>query len=101
MIVRVQNGECNAFNESGAFQHRVKATGVLFANINGEQDRVAITTDEGSVEIRDVRGSLLTTVVNSGSAVQAVFSGDDVQVTYSDGSAELRSQRGVLIRKFY
>ena len=94
VIAKIKNGKVEIINERNILQHSF-GSNVIEAFLNDTQDKVVITFTSGKVDITNVRGILIKTIVNTG-AVNARFSGDEIIVETQKGKTEIRSQTGVL-----
>ena len=94
-IIKITNKQVELYNsDTGGRIGSVGPKGAVDAALNSTEKLIAITYENGSVEIYNVETNAHRATPAKSKAVRASFQGDRVLVTLDNGKIELRSQDG-------
>jgi hypothetical protein len=96
-LIKLNGGKAELRQTNGSLIRYIGNSDVSFADINGAQDHVLITTTSGKVELRSLSNSLVRYIGN-GDAVDARWNGSDILVRTKSAKLELRSITNSLVR---
>lgn len=101
-IVKIEKGQVKLVNSSGG---QVRAPfrpndcgDAIFADINPNNGKIAVTSSKGKVWIYNENCGNLCNFAGNGTPIRAQWQGNDLVVYYSNGKVELRSDNGGYIR---
>lgn len=96
-ILQIKSGKVEIRKDNGSLIRTIGNGDAVYADFNGDQSLVVITTVKGKVEIRKDNGSLVRTIGN-GDALNGRWYGSDIAIGTNKGKTELRKENGSLIR---
>lgn len=96
-LIKLNGSKAELRQTNGNLVRYIGNGDVSFADINGAQDHVLITTTSGKVELRSLSNNLVRYIGN-GDAVDARWNGTDILVRTKSGKLELRSMTNNLVR---
>jgi hypothetical protein len=96
-LIKLNGSKAELRQTNGNLVRYIGNSDVQFADINGAQDHVLITTTSGKVELRALNNNLVRYIGN-GDALDARWNGSDILVRTKSGKTELRAMNNNLIR---
>ena len=96
-LIKLNGSKAELRQTNGNLVRYIGNNDVVFADINGAQDHVLITTTSGKVELRSLTNNLVRYIGN-GDAVDARWNASEILVRTKSGKLELRSSTNNLVR---
>ena len=96
-LIKLNGSKAELRQTNGSLIRYIGNGDVSYADINGAQDHVLITTTSGKVELRSLSNSLVRYIGN-GDALDARWNGTDILVRTKSAKLELRSITNSLVR---
>jgi hypothetical protein len=100
LFIKLNNGKAELRQTNGNLIRFLGNSDVAFADLNGKQDFVLLTTTSGRVELRQVGSNNLIRNMGNNDAAEARWNGDEIMIRTKSGKMELRSLSNNLIRTF-
>jgi hypothetical protein len=96
-LIKLNGSKAELRQTNGNLVRYIGNNDVAYADINGSQDHVLITTTSGKVELRALNNNLVRYIGN-GDALDARWNGTDILVRTKSGKLELRTMTNNLVR---